>query len=104
MSINERIEQQLKQHAIILFMKGTPDFPQCGFSSRVVQALNICGIQYATVNILEDGEMREALKVYSNWPTYPQLYVKGELLGGCDIVMDMFSKGELQALLETAVA
>lgn len=99
MSVVERIQNQLAEHAVVLYMKGTPDFPQCGFSSRVVQALEACNAKYAHVNIFEDPELREALKVYSNWPTYPQLYVKGELIGGCDIVIDLYNKGELTAML-----
>jgi len=80
-------------------MKGTPDFPQCGFSSRVVQALEACNADYAHINIFEDPEVREALKEYSHWPTYPQLYINGELVGGCDIVLDLFNKGELNNML-----
>ncbi|MBS3965102.1 MAG: Grx4 family monothiol glutaredoxin [Methylomonas sp.] len=102
MNVTERIEQQLASHPVVLFMKGTPDFPQCGFSSRVVQALQACNADYRAINIFEDAEMREALKDYSNWPTYPQLYIKGELVGGCDIVMDLFNKGELQTQLTEA--
>lgn len=102
MNVTERIEQTLASHPVVLFMKGTPDFPQCGFSSRVVQVLQACNADYRAINIFEDPEMREALKEYSNWPTYPQLYVKGELVGGCDIVMDLFNKGELQGLLNNA--
>lgn len=99
MSVVERIQNQLAGHAVVLYMKGTPDFPQCGFSSRVVQALEACNAEYTHVNIFDDPELREALKVYSNWPTYPQLYVKGELIGGCDIVIDLYNKGELTAML-----
>jgi monothiol glutaredoxin len=103
MSVNDRIEQQLNSHAVLLYMKGTPDFPQCGFSSRVAQVLQACNAEYTAINIFEDPELRDALKTYSNWPTYPQLYFKGELVGGCDIVMDLFNKGELQGLLAGAV-
>ena len=103
-SVNERIEEQLKAHDILLYMKGTPDFPQCGFSGQAVAALNAIGKPYAFVNIFEDQEIREGLKVYSNWPTFPQLYVKGELIGGSDIVIDMYNSGELQQLLEEAAA
>jgi monothiol glutaredoxin len=98
-NVNERIEQQLKSNPVILYMKGTPDFPQCGFSGQTVNALKAVGIPFAYVNIFEDPEIREGLKVYSNWPTFPQLYVRGELVGGCDIVVDMFHSGELQKLL-----
>lgn len=99
MNVNERIEQQLKSNPIILYMKGTPDFPQCGFSGQTVNALKSIGKPFAYVNIFEDPEIREGLKAYSNWPTFPQLYVRGELIGGCDIVVDMYHSGELQKLL-----
>ena len=101
--INTRIEQQLKANDVLLYMKGTPDFPQCGFSSQAVAALNAVGHPYAYVNIFEDPEIREGLKVYSNWPTFPQLYVKGELIGGCDIVLEMHHSGELKKLIDGAV-
>lgn len=102
MSVIERIENQLNNNAVVLYMKGTPDFPQCGFSSRAVQVLQACDAGFFAVNIFEDPELREALKEYSNWPTYPQLYVKGELIGGCDIIVDLYNKGELQALVANA--
>lgn len=102
MDINERITEQLNEHPIILYMKGTPDFPQCGFSSQAVAALKACGQEFAYVNIFEDPEIREGLKSYSNWPTFPQLYVKGELIGGSDIAIEMYQSGELQPLLESA--
>jgi monothiol glutaredoxin len=102
MSVIERIQDQLNRNAVVLYMKGTPDFPQCGFSARVVQVLQACNIKYRSVNILEDPELREALKQYSNWPTFPQLYVNAELIGGCDIVLDLFNKGELQDMLLAA--
>lgn len=97
--IKERIEEQLNSNAILLYMKGTPDFPQCGFSGQTVAALKAIGKPFAYVNIFEDPEIREGLKAYSKWPTFPQLYVKGELVGGCDIVVEMFHSGELQNLL-----
>ena len=100
MDVNSRIEEQLKSHDVLLYMKGSPDFPQCGFSGQTVAALNAVGNPYAFVNIFEDPEIREGLKEYSNWPTFPQLYVKGELIGGCDIVMEMYNSGELQKLLD----
>lgn len=103
MSVIERIQDQLSSNPVVLYMKGTPDFPQCGFSGRVVQVLQACNAQYMYVNIFEDPELRETLKEYSNWPTYPQLYVNGELIGGCDIVMDLYNKGELQSMLAAAV-
>ena len=100
----ERIQQHLASAPAVLFMKGTPDFPQCGFSHQAVQVLRACNARFESVNIFEDPELREALKQYSNWPTYPQLYVKGELLGGCDIVLDMYRKGELKQVLTEAGA
>jgi len=102
MSIIEKIQDQLNRNAVVLYMKGTPDFPQCGFSARVVQVLQSCNVKYRAVNILDDPELRESLKQYSNWPTYPQLYINGELVGGCDIVLDMHNKGELAAKLLAA--
>lgn len=95
----ERIKAHLSSSPAVLFMKGTPDFPQCGFSAQAVAALRACNAKFAHVNIFEDPELREALKQYSNWPTYPQLYAKGELVGGCDIVTEMFQEGELQPLV-----
>jgi monothiol glutaredoxin len=103
MSAIERIQEQLASQPVVLYMKGTPDFPQCGFSGQVVQVLQACNAQYRAVNILEDPELREALKSFSNWPTYPQLYVNAELVGGCDIVLDLFNKGELQGMLSAKV-
>ncbi len=100
MDINERIEEQLNAHDVLLYMKGTPDFPQCGFSGQTVAALNAVGKPFAFVNIFEDQEIREGLKVYSNWPTFPQLYVNGELIGGSDIVVEMYNSGELKKLLD----
>jgi monothiol glutaredoxin len=99
--VKSRIEQQLKSHDILLYMKGTPDFPQCGFSGQAVAALNAVGKPFAFVNIFEDEEIRQGLKEYSNWPTFPQLYVKGELVGGSDIVIEMYHSGELQELLDS---
>jgi monothiol glutaredoxin len=97
--VNARIEDQLKSHEVLLYMKGTPDFPQCGFSGQAVAALKAVGKPFAFVNIFEDEEIREGLKTYSNWPTFPQLYVKGELIGGSDIVIEMYHSGELAELL-----
>lgn len=104
MSVDQRIKEQLDNHAILLYMKGTPDFPQCGFSSQTVAALKACGKPFSYVNIFEDPEIREGLKTYSNWPTFPQLYVKGELIGGADIAMEMYESGELQSLLDEVPA
>ncbi|WP_150048647.1 MULTISPECIES: Grx4 family monothiol glutaredoxin [Methylomonas] len=99
MSVVERIQEQLTSYPVVLYMKGTPDFPQCGFSGRVVQVLQACNADYRAINIFEEPEVREALKSYSNWPTYPQLYINGELVGGCDIVMDLYNRGELEKML-----
>ncbi|MFN5745813.1 MAG: Grx4 family monothiol glutaredoxin [Methylococcaceae bacterium] len=99
MDVIERIKSQLSENPVILYMKGTPNFPQCGFSGRAVQILHQCGVPFVHVNIFEDPELRENLKTFSNWPTFPQLYVNGELVGGCDIMMDMFQKGDLQKML-----
>lgn len=104
MDVNERIAKQLAEHPVLLYMKGTPDFPQCGFSAQTVAALRAVGAEFAYVNIFEDPEIREGLKVYSNWPTFPQLYVNGELIGGCDIAMQMLQSGELGKLIEEAGA
>ncbi len=101
MDIVEKIKEQLA-NPVVLYMKGTPDFPQCGFSGQVAQIMAACNAEYSYVNIFEEPEMREALKAYSNWPTYPQLYIKGELVGGCDIITDMYQKGELQTALAEA--
>jgi monothiol glutaredoxin len=100
-----RIKTHIGTSPAVLFMKGTPDFPQCGFSAQAVQALRESGVNsFHAVNIFEDPELRDALKKFSNWPTYPQLYVKGELVGGCDIVLDMYRSGELKKLLTEAGA
>ena len=104
MAILDIIKDQLTSNPIVLYMKGSPDFPQCGFSAQTVAALRACGADFAHFNILEEPELREALKAYSNWPTYPQLYVGGELVGGCDITVEMYHSGELKDLLEQAAA
>jgi monothiol glutaredoxin len=104
MDVVARIKGHLESSPVVLFMKGSPDFPQCGFSAQAVAALRACGIGFAHVDIFQDPELREALKRHSNWPTYPQLYVNGELVGGCDIVLDMHRSGELKALLDGATA
>jgi monothiol glutaredoxin len=96
---NTRIDNEVKSEDVVLFMKGTPQFPMCGFSGQVVQILNYIGVPFKGVNVLEDQEIREGIKTYSNWPTIPQLYVKGEFVGGCDITREMFQAGELQQLL-----
>jgi monothiol glutaredoxin len=104
MDVNDRIRKELNAAPVVLFMKGNPDFPQCGFSAQTVSALRHLGAQFHYVNIFEDPELREALKRHSNWPTYPQLYIKGELIGGCDIVLEMYRNGELKQLLQEAGA
>ena len=100
MSMNEFIDTQVKSAPVVLFMKGTPDFPQCGFSGQVVQILDYLGVEYTGVNVLADDALRQGIKEYSDWPTIPQLYVKGEFVGGCDIVREMFQAQELQQLME----
>src|SRR5665213_1859572 len=94
---NAVIDQEVKSNDVVLFMKGTPQFPMCGFSGQVVQILDYVGVPFKGVNVLENDEVRQGIKTYSNWPTIPQLYVKGEFVGGCDIVREMFQSGELQA-------
>ncbi|MHB8424730.1 MAG: Grx4 family monothiol glutaredoxin [Gammaproteobacteria bacterium] len=100
MDVMQRIKQQIENHPVLLFMKGTPDFPQCGFSARTTQVLKACGVEFGHVNVLADPEIRASLPKYSNWPTFPQLFVKGELVGGCDITVEMFESGELGKLFE----
>ena len=96
----QRIKQQVEGHPVVLFMKGTPQTPQCGFSALAVQVLNACGVQqFHTVNVLADAEIRQGIKEYANWPTVPQLYVNGEFVGGSDIMREMYQSGELQKLL-----
>ncbi len=102
--VTQRIKDHLASAPVVLFMKGPPDFPQCGFSAQTVAALRACNATFAHVNIFEDPELREAIKAYSNWPTFPQLYVNGELIGGCDIAVEMYRSGELRALLGEAGA
>lgn len=103
MSIHEQLDELVKQNDVILFMKGTPDFPQCGFSGKVVQILRQCGLKkFASVNVLEDPEIRQGIKEYSDWPTIPQLYIKGEFIGGCDILSNMFEQGKLQEMLSSS--
>src|SRR6188768_3623710 len=100
MSIQQFIDNEVKSNDVVLFMKGTPQFPQCGFSGQVVQILDYLGVPYQGVNVLVSDEMRQGIKEFSNWPTIPQLYVKGEFVGGCDIVREMFQAGELQTHLK----
>jgi monothiol glutaredoxin len=101
-NVQERIEKVISENPVVLFMKGTPEFPQCGFSSQVVQILEYVGAPIASVNVLEDAEIRQGIKEYANWPTVPQLYIKGEFVGGCDIVREMFQSGELTSVLTDA--
>ncbi|WP_375548681.1 Grx4 family monothiol glutaredoxin [Oceanicaulis alexandrii] len=96
----EAIKKAVTDNDVVLFMKGTPTFPQCGFSSVVARVLDHVGVEYAAVNVLEDHAVREGVKAYSDWPTIPQLYVKGEFVGGCDIIKEMFEAGELQQLMK----
>ncbi len=96
---HDRIKAEITENAVVLYMKGTPVFPQCGFSARVVQILTHVGVPFKGVNVLADAEIRDGIKNFSNWPTIPQLYVKGEFVGGCDIISEMFQAGELQSLL-----
>src|SRR5262245_56119210 len=100
MSIEQFIDNEVKSNDVVVFMKGTPQFPMCGFSGQVVQILDHLGVTYKGLNVLESDELRNGIKTYSNWPTIPQLYVKGEFVGGCDIVREMFQAGELQTFLK----
>ena len=100
MAINQFIDNEVKSNDVVLFMKGTPQFPMCGFSGQVVQILDYLGVPYKGLNVLENEDLRNGIKSYSNWPTIPQLDVKGELVGGCDIVREMFQAGELQGTLK----
>ena len=101
MDTQQRIKDQVTGHPVVLYMKGTPQFPQCGFSSLAVQVLNACGVQdFFSVNVLAEPEIRQGIKAYANWPTIPQLYVNGEFVGGSDIMREMYESGELQKLLD----
>lgn len=100
--IQDTIREQVDNNDIILYMKGTPQFPQCGFSMRAAQALSGCGREFAYVNVLDDQDIREGIKQFGNWPTIPQLYINGELVGGCDIILEMYENGELQKAVESA--
>ncbi len=104
MDVLERIREQVTSHPVVIYMKGTPQMPMCGFSSRAAQALASCGEEFAYVNVLTDREVFENLPRYADWPTFPQIYVNGELIGGCDITVEMAQKGELQPLIKAAVA
>jgi monothiol glutaredoxin len=100
MGIENWIDNEVKSSDVVLFMKGTPQFPQCGFSGQVIQILDYLGVPYKGINVLESDDLRQGIKGYSNWPTIPQLYVKGEFVGGCDIIREMFQAGELKGLMQ----
>src|SRR3990167_89060 len=100
MNTQERIKQYIDENKIIIFMKGSAELPLCGFSARAVNMLKACGAQFATIDVLQDEEIRNGIKIYANWPTIPQLYVNGEFVGGCDIMSEMYEAGELQALIK----
>ena len=101
MNVQEQIKNVVEENTIMLFMKGSPDFPQCGFSGRLVQILQACGVQFASADVLSDDQIRQGIKDFSNWPTIPQLYINGEFIGGSDIVTEMYESGALQAKLDT---
>lgn len=103
MEIMDEIKQTVEANPVLLFMKGSPDFPQCGFSMKTAQALKECGVEFGFVDVLAQPEMRQNLPQFSNWPTFPQVFINGELVGGCDIVMDLYEKGELQKMTQEAV-
>jgi monothiol glutaredoxin len=100
MNSQEKIKQQISENNVVLYMKGNADMPMCGFSARAVNILKSCGVPFTTIDVLQDDEIRQGIKAYSNWPTIPQLYVKGEFVGGSDIMAEMFEAGELQEMLE----
>ena len=102
MNVQDKIREQVEGNPTILYMKGTPSFPQCGFSGRAVQLLKNCGAKFASVNVLAEPEIREGIKQYGNWPTVPQLYIQGQLVGGSDIMTELYEKGELQKLVTAA--
>jgi monothiol glutaredoxin len=105
MNVQESIRNQVTTNPVVLYMKGTPQFPQCGFSGATVQILQACGVQaYTAVNVLADPEIRDGIKAYANWPTIPQLYINGEFVGGADIVREMYEQGELQKLIDSSAA
>jgi len=102
MDVLERIREQVENNSIIIYMKGTPKMPMCGFSSRTAQAMQACGVEFAYVNVLADPEIFENLPRFANWPTFPQIYIDGELVGGHDIIMELYQKGELKPMMEEA--
>ncbi len=99
--VKATIEQQIKDHSVLLYMKGSKEFPMCGFSGQVVHMLKQCGAEFTTVNVLEDADIRQGIKDFSHWPTIPQLYINGEFVGGCDIITELFQSGELQKKLSS---
>ncbi len=104
MDVLERIKKQVEENPVVIYMKGTPQLPQCGFSSRTVQALQSCGVEFAYINVIADPEVFQNLPRFADWPTFPQVYVKGELIGGCDITLELFQSGELKTMLQEAAA
>lgn len=104
MDVLDRIREQVESNAVVVYMKGTPQMPQCGFSMRTVEALKACGKEFAYVNVLMDPEIFQNLPRYADWPTFPQVYIKGELVGGCDIALEMAERGELQKMIDEASA
>jgi monothiol glutaredoxin len=104
MDVLDRIDQQVKNNPIVIYMKGTPQFPMCGFSMRAAAALQECGIPFAYINVLQDPEIFENLPRYADWPTFPQIYIDGELIGGCDITLELHANGELKNMMEEAAA
>lgn len=104
MDVIEQIKKTVEENPVVLFMKGSPDFPQCGFSMRTSEALKACDVEFAFVDVLANPEIRASLPQFSSWPTFPQLFIKGELVGGCDIAMDLYEKGELEKMAKEAIA
>ncbi len=104
MDVMEQIKNTVEENPVVLFMKGSPDFPQCGFSMRTSEALKACDVEFAFVDVLANPDIRANLPQFSNWPTFPQLFINGELVGGCDITMDLYEKGDLQKMAQEAVA
>ncbi len=104
MDVLQRIDEQVKNNPVVIYMKGTPQFPMCGFSSRAAAALQDCGVPFAYVNVLQDPEIFNNLPRYADWPTFPQIYIDGELVGGCDITLELHANGELKTMMETAAA
>lgn len=104
MDVIEKIKQTVEQNPVVIFMKGTPDMPQCGFSMRTAEALKACNVEFVYVDVLAEPEVRSNLPSYSNWPTFPQVFINGELVGGCDITLDLYQKGELQSMAQAAAS